>query len=87
MTIPPQSDTGRRPPSAASTDPAPAPAPAPARVSGQERLVYDALSADPVPLDELVRLTGLDLAELCGGLERLAQAGLARDAGGWWERT
>jgi len=32
-------------------------------------------------------LTGLDLAELCGGLERLAQAGLARDAGGWWERT
>ena len=46
--------------------------------------VYDALSADPAPLDELVRVTGLDLAELCGGLERLAQAGLARDAGGWW---
>ncbi len=24
---------------------------------------------------------------LCGGLERLAQAGLAHDAGGWWERA
>jgi DNA processing protein len=55
--------------------------------SGADRRVYDALSADPTPLDELVRLTGLDLAELCGGLERLAQAGLARDAGGWWERA
>jgi hypothetical protein len=33
------------------------------------------------------RITGLDFAELCGGLERLAQAGLARDVGGWWERV
>jgi DNA processing protein len=63
--------------------PAAQPAPGP----GRDRQVYDALSADPAPLDELVRLTGLDLAELCGGLERLAQAGLARDAGGWWERV
>jgi DNA processing protein len=54
---------------------------------GRDRRVYDALSADPAPLDELVRLTGLDLAELCGGLERLARAGLAHDAGGWWERA
>jgi len=58
-----------------------------APVPAQDRRVYDALSADPSPLDELVRVTGLDLAELCGGLERLAQAGLARDAGGWWERA
>jgi DNA processing protein len=57
------------------------------RDPGADRLVYDALSPDPAPLDELVRLTGLDLAELCGGLERLARAGLARDAGGWWERA
>jgi DNA processing protein len=49
--------------------------------------VYEALSADPAPLDQLVRLTGLQLAELCGCLERLARAGLARDAGGWWERA
>ncbi len=56
-------------------------------VPGRDRPVYDALSPDPAPLDELVRVTGLDLAELCGGLERLAQAGLARDAGGWWERV
>jgi DNA processing protein len=59
----------------------------PAATPGRDRPVYDALTADPAPLDELVRLTGLDLAELCGGLERLAQAGLARDAGGWWERA
>ena len=44
-------------------------------------------SVDPTPLDELARVTGLDLAELCGGLERLAQAGLACDVGGWWERA
>jgi DNA processing protein len=62
------------------------PAP-PVASPGRDRQVYDALTADPAPLDELVRLTGLDLAELCGGLERLAQAGLARDAGGWWERA
>jgi DNA processing protein len=54
---------------------------------GRDRQVYDALTGDPAPLDELVRVTGLDLAELCGGLERLAQAGLARDAGGWWEKA
>jgi DNA processing protein len=52
-----------------------------------DRRVYEVLTADPAPLDELVRLTGLQLAELCGGLERLARAGLARDAGGWWERA
>ncbi len=27
------------------------------------------------------------LPALCGGLERLARAGVARDIGGWWERT
>ena len=54
---------------------------------GPDRRVFDALSADPSPLDELARETGLELAELCGGLERLAQAGLARDVGGWWERA
>ncbi len=71
-----------------------APPPSPTRRSGppaadpgRDRRVYDALSGDPAPLDELTRVTGLPLAELCGGLERLAQAGLARDAGGWWERV
>ena len=52
-----------------------------------ERQLYEALSPDPTSLDELARITGLDFAELCGGLERLAQAGLARDVGGWWERV
>jgi DNA processing protein len=61
-------------------------APSPEPPQGVDRLVYDALTADPSPLDELVRVTGIDLAELCGSLERLAQAGLVRDAGGWWER-
>jgi len=80
VTVPPQTAAGRPGPATmVAGDPAPDP--------GRDRPVYDALSADPAPLDELVRLTGLDLAELCGGLERLAQAGLARDAGGWWERT
>jgi DNA processing protein len=61
--------------------------PPPEPVQGVDRLVYDALTPDPSPLDELVHVTGIDLAELCGSLERLAQAGLARDAGGWWERV
>jgi DNA processing protein len=69
----PQKTAGRRSPS-------------PEPPQGVDRLVYDTLTADPSPLDELVRVTGIDLAELCGSLERLAQAGLVRDAGGWWER-
>jgi len=60
-------------------------APASAPV-GVERAVYEALSQDPAPLDMLARTTGLDLPVLCGCLERLAQQGLARDVGGWWER-
>ncbi|HEY1830517.1 MAG TPA: DNA-processing protein DprA [Acidimicrobiales bacterium] len=54
---------------------------------GPDQALFDVLSPDPTSLDRLVFLTGLSLAELCGGLERLAQAGLARDVGGWWERT
>jgi DNA processing protein len=53
---------------------------------GPDRVVYDELSSDAVSLDELARATGLELAALCGSLERLAQAGLAHDIGGWWER-
>jgi DNA processing protein len=63
---------------------------APARskpASGEERLVFDVLTSDPSPLDDLLRATGLSLPALCGALERLGQAGLARDAGGWWERS
>lgn len=54
---------------------------------GEESRAYDALTADPTSLDELVRITQLDFPVLCGALERLARAGLARDAGGWWERV
>jgi DNA processing protein len=80
VAIAPETAGGRRLSGAASTtDASPDP--------GPDRRVYEALSPDPAPLDELARLTGLDLAELCGGLERLARAGLARDAGGWWERA
>jgi magnesium chelatase family protein len=28
-----------------------------------------------------------EVTALCGGLERLARLGVARDVGGWWERT
>src|SRR5580692_5650812 len=51
--------------------------PPPDPPQGLDRRVYDTLTPDPSSLDELVRVTGIDLAELCGSLERLAQAGLA----------
>jgi DNA processing protein len=54
---------------------------------GPDTALLDELSSDPVSLDHLLRVTGLELAALCGGLERLARAGVARDIGGWWERT
>jgi DNA processing protein len=54
---------------------------------GEDRVLYEALSSDPASLDDLVRVTGLGLPTLCGGLERLAQAGLAHDIGGWWQRA
>jgi DNA processing protein len=56
------------------------------QVSDRDQELYGTLLQDPTSLDDLVRLTGLTLPELCGGLERLAQAGLVRDLGGWWER-
>ena len=59
----------------------------PGPVPEGEQQLYAALSPDPASLDELVRITGLDFAELCGGLERLARAGLALDVGGWWQRV
>ncbi len=55
--------------------------------SGPDRALFEALSSDPVSLDHLARVTGLELPALCGGLERLARDGVARDIGGWWERT
>jgi len=69
------------------------PPPTPSPVSsteyvGEDRIVWDALTHDPSSLDQLIRSTGLDLAVLCGGLERLASAGVVREAGGgWWERV
>jgi DNA processing protein len=56
-------------------------------LSPSDRSLFEVLSQDPTSLDQLVRLSGLELPALCGGLERLAQAGLAHDVGGWWERT
>ncbi len=54
---------------------------------GPDAAILGHLSSDPTPLDYLARLTGLPLPALCGGLERLASAGYARDIGGWWERV
>jgi DNA processing protein len=45
------------------------------------------LTSDPTSLERLLVLSRMELAALCGGLERLARAGVARDIGGWWERT
>ena len=58
-----------------------------AEYAGPDRALFDALSSDPVSLDHLARVTGMELPALCGGLERLARDGVARDIGGWWERT
>jgi DNA processing protein len=60
--------------------------PAP-ELEDQDRRLYEALSSDPVSLDELARTTGLGLTALCAGLERLARAGVARGGGGWWTRA
>jgi DNA processing protein len=59
----------------------------PSDLSETDRALFDVLSSDPTSLDQLVHLTGLELPALCGGLERLSRAGVARDVGGWWERT
>lgn len=58
-----------------------------AEYRGPDQALWDALSPDPASLDQLARITRMDLPALCGGLERLAQAGWARDMGGWWERV
>jgi len=58
-----------------------------AGLSRSDRALCEKLSPDPTSLDQLVRLTGLELPELCGGLERLSQAGLAHDVGGWWVKS
>ncbi|MGP0032451.1 MAG: DNA-processing protein DprA [Acidimicrobiales bacterium] len=65
----------------------PRPAPAPPGPDERDRVVWEALTHDPSSLDELARCTGWELSALCGGLERLAAAGLARQVGGWWERA
>ncbi len=59
----------------------------PEREIGVDGPVLDALSSDPASLDDLVRATGLEMANLCAGLERLAHIGLAHDLGGWWVRA
>ncbi len=56
-------------------------------VSERDRALCETLNYEPTSLDDLARTSGLSLSELCGSLERLAQAGLAQDLGGWWERT
>jgi predicted Rossmann fold nucleotide-binding protein DprA/Smf involved in DNA uptake len=58
-----------------------------AEYGGPDRALFEALSSDPVSLDHLARVTGMELPALCGALERLARDGVARDIGGWWERT
>jgi DNA processing protein len=55
-------------------------------VSDGDRALCEKLAYEPTSLDDLARASGLTLSELCGSLERLAQAGLAQDLGGWWER-
>ncbi|HEY3843758.1 MAG TPA: DNA-processing protein DprA [Acidimicrobiales bacterium] len=82
--------TGARDPRPGEAGPPTAPAVPrrpPPDYQGPDRALLDVLSAEPSSLDQLARAAGLDLPALCGGLERLATAGVARDIGGWWERV
>jgi DNA processing protein len=73
-----------QPPSRQDTSP---PTEPDAEANGPDHAVWAALTHDPTSLEQLARVTGLELASLCGGLERLATAGLVREAGGgWWQR-
>jgi DNA processing protein len=54
---------------------------------GPDQEILAELTSDPTSLDQLVVRTGLELVQLCGALERLASAGVARDVGGWWDRV
>jgi DNA processing protein len=54
---------------------------------GEDASLYGELSQEPSSMEDLLERTGLEMAELCAGLQRLARVGLARDLGGWWERT
>jgi DNA processing protein len=81
----PVPSTTRTPPSTSPPTPSPVSS---TEYVGEDRIVWDALTHDPSSLDQLIRSTGLELAVLCGGLERLARAGVVREAGGgWWERV
>jgi DNA processing protein len=58
----------------------------PPEVVGPDADVLDALSYDPSSLDQLARVTDMELSALCGALERLASVGMASQDGGWWFR-
>jgi len=83
----PKTAAARSATTAAASGDSPAPAGGDgAELTGDQRAVYDAITQDPMSLEELGRQTGLAFPALCGALERLAQAGLAHDSGGWWGR-
>jgi len=56
------------------------------RLSAEELAVRRALDQDPVSLDVVVLRTGMPLGEVALALERLADAGQAVEAHGWWAR-
>lgn len=53
---------------------------------GVEAIVLNAVGWEPTSTEALLRRTGMKLGEAAVVLDRLAQAGLVRDGGGWWER-
>jgi DNA processing protein len=69
------------------------PAGAPSRPRPVPRLgpvpsqVHQALDQDPATLEVVVRRSGLGIGEVSLALERLAEAGLAVGAQGWWSRS
>jgi DNA processing protein len=63
------------------------PASSPPLEGTAERLVHDVLTDEPMLVDRLAEMSGLDLSTACGALERLARQRQARDDGGWWVRA
>jgi DNA processing protein len=50
----------------------------------REHEVRAALCHDPATLDDIVRRSGHNVADVATALERLFDAGLAVESGGWW---
>jgi len=78
----------------ASRSPAPVAGPPPTSPSGRplpapgtpDRVVYDAVDAEPTTVEAVLLRTGLSVADTAGACRRLVDHGLLRAGAGWWSR-